>query len=646
MDLTTTGILLNAKADHVRSVQGGGPDRGRGSARQQRGRISRPCRVGSVFPDQRNRDIDYEVAQVYEDFFGLHQRPFSLVPQADDFVGISPMQDALDSLVHCVTQSRGIAVMTSAPGLGKTMLCRRLARLLEENYRPIYLSAAGMETRLSLLQGILFELNMGYVGLSDQEARLKLFDASRRAGESRRKFLLIIDEAQGLTPRLFEEIRILTEYAPEGESLIPAVLSGSFELEEKLADPALTAFNQRIGLQLCLAPLSLHDSARFISERLKACGATDLLSIIDEEALDLICRASDGNPHCLSQLTDHACLLAFANGECPVHCNLVRTALENLKELPLRWSDVPGEESRQQRSSERAINSNSQTGSALAEQETDHFLSPVDQETDEFLIPDFLRNLDQREVPVHDTTMTVEEQTESASLPMPLLAPFSDMDQPAEFAVLEVGAGIDSSAVAELQTVPSELLMQEMPSSQMEAALSSTAPLPSLMPSSDMTEMPVLDRYTFLDRIFELPESRRTAEEMDRIHQLPTVAAGFPAAIEFPEESAEEPILMLPRDEPPRSGKTEGIPEEDLLELVQQIRSDLKEHASATQRTSPGSSGWTETIPISPAINSVAHSAVDSGAIDESFPQRRFEQLFTRLRMRRKKIEAEQSQRS
>lgn len=570
---------------------------------------------------------------MYEDFFGLQQRPFSLVPSADDFIELSPLQDALDSLVHCVSQSRGMAILTSAPGLGKTMLCRRLAKLLEQNHRSIFLSAAGMETRLSLLQGILFELNMGYVGLTDQEARLKVLQAARSAKLNRRSLLLILDEAHELTTRLFEELRALTEYAPDGETIIHAVLCGSFELEEKLVDPALTAFNQRIGLQVCLTPLSLNDSARFIGERFKAVGEPNILSVMTEDALELLCRASDGNLHCLGQLTDHACLLAFADGCKPVTESIVRAALENMKELPLRWGEVPGEASSRE---QVEMNQEPNGENVPPEQPSEPLQAPAagtisttEQETDEFPIPEFLQpDPSEEKMTEEPSHQTAAEESAETSLP-----PDPEQSLPetlSEFAVFEVGAGIDSEDVATLEESADQPIEMPMPAETFQIfsfpSVSNAASSDHVDEQSEMTEIPVIDRYTLLDRMFELPEDRRETIDLSCLDQ----------------QSAE----IHPQAFPAGSDSTsERATEEDLLELVQQIRREVQVQLTPDPHAPHSVPAPHQTLPIhlagadpSPAME----STFQTETVPEPISQRRFEQLFTRLRLRRKKVEAEQ----
>ncbi|WP_437229860.1 AAA family ATPase [Planctomicrobium sp. SH661] len=570
---------------------------------------------------------------MYEEFFGFEQRPFSTTPSGEDFVGIAPFQDALDSLVHCVTQARGIAVITSAPGLGKTMLCRRLAKLLQQNVRSIYLSAAGMESRLGLLQGILFELNMGYVGLTDQEARLKIYQAARDAKADHRGFLLIVDEAHLLSHRLLEEVRTLTEYAPDGENLIQVVLCGSFELEETLADPALTSFNQRIGLQICLNPLSLNDSARFISERFKTCGQPDVFSVIDEDALELICRASDGNLRCLTQLVDHACLLAFADAVQPIDRQHVRSALDSLKELPLRWNDVPGELAAEPVNDSwvdplEEIELNQDESMILPRPRR---ISPTEQETDEFPIPEFLRLDDGSIASAHDALEVGAGEHETPTLPLELSQPVSE-SPPADYAVFEFGAGLDTeetqthaattSTVEEPQAIQSPIEILEFP----QPVINPPAYAPSLC-GPEMIETPVIDRYTLLDRIYELPEERRSEIDL--------------SSLDVPQESFDRASSAVDTPSTPVS-----IPEEDVLELVQQIRREVREQILPQQTAGATLPGPHHQLPqIDLPVSEQPEERAEESTPAESAPPRRFEQLFTRLRLRRRKLESDQQSR-
>lgn len=274
---------------------------------------------------------------MYEAFFGLRSRPFNPLPRVDSYVALSPMREALDSLTSCIEQDRGIGVLTSPAGTGKSLVCRRLQALFADQRRVVLLTTGRFPTRRALLQAILFEMKHPYVGLSEQEARLRLLDLLQSSPAPSNRLLLIVDEAHLLSPKGHEELRTLTDYEQDGVPSVSLVLSGQLELEEALAEPTMNALNQRVGCHVTLEPLTHEESAIFIRERLRLAG-NDGLTIFTPEAIQAICSASEGNPRRLNQLCDHCLLLAYAEGTRPVDASLVRSALLDLRELPLHWN--------------------------------------------------------------------------------------------------------------------------------------------------------------------------------------------------------------------------------------------------------------------------------------------------------------------
>jgi len=275
---------------------------------------------------------------MYETFFGLAKRPFTAMPDPACFVPVEGIYQAYSSLAQCAADGRGIGVLAAPAGLGKTLVCQRLARELEDRFTVVYLPTGNFLTRRSLLQAILFELGHSYVRMGDQELRLALTSVIRRLRPGRGTIALIVDEAHLLAPRMLEELRTLTNFADAGESLLRLVVSGHLSLEETLSQPSLDAFNQRIGIQTTLPPFTRDESAEYVSRRLALAGA-NVTDVLTGDALATICEASDGSPRCLNQLCDHSLLLGYLNSQKPVLHQTVREALDDLKQLPLTWSE-------------------------------------------------------------------------------------------------------------------------------------------------------------------------------------------------------------------------------------------------------------------------------------------------------------------
>lgn len=275
---------------------------------------------------------------MYEEFFGLQRRPFSATPDPNHFVPLETHQGVLDALAVSCERGQGIGVLTGEAGLGKSLVGLRLAFELQPTFATAFLEHSAYATRRALLQAILFELNRPYDRMGEQELRLELTSALKSLRSEKQGFVLIVDEAHRLSVPLLDEVRLLTLLAEEGEPLVRVVLIGSRELEERLADPELAAFNQRVACQVDLAPLTQVESLEYLSASLEFAGG-EAEEIFTEEALAFLAKAADGVPRCLNHLADHSLLLAFVTERRPVSADVVREALDDLKQLPLQWND-------------------------------------------------------------------------------------------------------------------------------------------------------------------------------------------------------------------------------------------------------------------------------------------------------------------
>ncbi len=275
---------------------------------------------------------------MYEAFFGLQRRPFAATPDPQCFLASGSIQAALDEIVVCVEQGQGIAVVSAPAGTGKTLLCERLRSELGDRFESVLLRHASFLTRRALLQTILCELNHSYRQQDEQELRLELSPAIRALRPQREALVLICDEAHQLSEDLLEELRILSDLAEHGRPLVRLVLVGQLGLEETLALSTLEALSQRIRAHVCLETLTRAGSLDYIDYRLTwAGGRTD--EIFTPEALELVGRAADGVPRCINQLCDHALLLAYVAEQQPVPAEMIREALQDLRQLPLHWNE-------------------------------------------------------------------------------------------------------------------------------------------------------------------------------------------------------------------------------------------------------------------------------------------------------------------
>ena len=275
---------------------------------------------------------------MFEPFFGLRKRPFAALPDADCFVPLEGICQAFDGLFQAAAEGRGIGVLTAPAGLGKSLVCQRLARELSANFRVVLLPSGNFLTRRSLLQAILFELGHSFVRMGDQELRLALSATLRALRPARRGLVLIVDEAHLLAARMLEELRALLSFGEAGEPLVRLIVSGQLSLEETLSRPECDAFNQRIACQVMLPLFTREESSSYLTRRLAWAGV-NISEVFTRESLTAVCEAADGVPRCLHQLADHCLSLATTRTEKPIILRTVREALDHLKQLPLAWAE-------------------------------------------------------------------------------------------------------------------------------------------------------------------------------------------------------------------------------------------------------------------------------------------------------------------
>ena len=567
---------------------------------------------------------------MYEEFFELTHRPFTSIPNPDMFVGLDHTQEALDELLTCVTQARGIGVVTSPAGLGKTILCKRLVEIAQSQFQTVFLSTSTFGTRLDLLQNILYEFGIEYDGLNDHQARLKIMRAAEAISEQGKSLLIVVDEAHLLNIRFFDELRILADYAPDGEALIQVVLAGQFELEEKLADPSLSALSQRIGCHISLKLLTLDESVQFLSKRLAMCGAEDLSEILDEEALEAICRASDGNPRCLCQLADQSLLLAFAEEQRPIHLETVLSAFEDVKELPLHWNDIR----------------NSDDGEL--EIDLDEGLA----QTIEFTLPS--QELEEAKTDLEETGLFGPEESliipnrevDKESCDQDETTEFAEFsstdDSEVEFNVIEVGAGLtdvnesrDEDSTEHSNVCEESDVSESSPTEECEVV------------TVDPAEETVVDKYAQLDAFAE-----KHGTDLDH----------FLDSIEYP-----QPVGFT--DSPVTEGESglESSVEHSILDDVAEIGKEISSAVAAAKqsrmaRGNPYGETWVETDIVQPIVEEAKqafqtttspevnqHAATNRSnqssrqAVTTEHAPRGFANLFTRLRQRRKILSEKQS---
>jgi type II secretory pathway predicted ATPase ExeA len=248
---------------------------------------------------------------MYNAFFQLVQSPFEISPDPSLFYATLQHQEALAGLYYGIKAAKGFMVLTGEVGTGKTLVVRCLQELLDKN-RVTY--AYVFNPRLSSQQFLSYVAED--LGLSPHPATKSdlLVGLSRLLIERHRRgalTMLVVEEAQHLTPVVLEEIRLLTNLETARGKLLQILLVGQPELQERLGTPALRQLKQRVAHWFRLHVLSENETSDYVRHRLKLAGDKSG-AIFTATALERVYRYSHGTPRLINTLCDNAMMSAFA----------------------------------------------------------------------------------------------------------------------------------------------------------------------------------------------------------------------------------------------------------------------------------------------------------------------------------------------
>jgi len=249
---------------------------------------------------------------MYTDFYGLKELPFAGTPDPR-FIYFTPSHtQAIANLHYGIESGKGLMVVTGEVGTGKTTMLRWVMQHLDRAATIAYI----FNPRLSIAEfyqhlAKLFDLR-NCETKSDCLFELGKFLESRN--RSGLRTLLIIDEAQGLSLDVLEEIRLLCNFESDNAKQLQIILTGQPELRDLLNCPELRQLEQRIALRCEIEALpSVAETSEYINSRLKVAGDNHP-DIFSRAAVDYIFRCTQGIPRAVNYLCDHALLNGFFTG--------------------------------------------------------------------------------------------------------------------------------------------------------------------------------------------------------------------------------------------------------------------------------------------------------------------------------------------
>jgi len=267
---------------------------------------------------------------MYEEFFGLKEKPFSIAPDADFLFLSGKHRAALAAIEYGVFEQSGITVITGDIGAGKTTLVRHLLSSATYGDLSVGLVSNVQQSLGNLLQwiAIALDLHSGEEELTNMQSFRRLQNHLIEEYSQGRRVVLVIDEAQNMSVESLEELRMLININADKNQLIQIVLVGQPELLTTLQKPELEQFAQRVTAEYHLTALSLSETKDYIASRLSSAGCLDT-NLFHSDAIELIYYFSAGLPRLINTLCDYALVAAYGGDEKQVSFEIALGAVQH-----------------------------------------------------------------------------------------------------------------------------------------------------------------------------------------------------------------------------------------------------------------------------------------------------------------------------
>lgn len=267
---------------------------------------------------------------MYTEHFGFQEDPFGVSPDPR-FLYLGPAHhEAFAALLYGIKMRRGFMCLIGEPGTGKTTLLYALLEQVDGNLKTVFLPGTDLtfKQRLQFIIESLGAKPLGGTVLSLTRQLQELLADQWRIGSN---VVLIFDEAQNLTVREMEDIRLLTNFEVPQTKLLQVILVGQPQLRDKLALPELAQLKQRITVNVNLRPLTLSETSEYIEYRLRCTNwHKPLHTLFSRPVVATIYQLSGGIPRLINAICHNALLIAYAENKTQVQMEMVQEAAQEL----------------------------------------------------------------------------------------------------------------------------------------------------------------------------------------------------------------------------------------------------------------------------------------------------------------------------
>jgi general secretion pathway protein A len=276
---------------------------------------------------------------MYEEFYGLNQPPFALLPDPSFMYLSKDHAMALTLLRYSVLNKQGFTVITGEIGSGKTTLINRIIDELDDGI------TVGLINFTHTAFGELSEWVLMAFGLDYRnKSKVEIYDTFVKFLIDQfslgKRVVLIIDEAQNMEPRTLEEVRMLTNVNAQNEYLLHLIILGQPELRATLERPELRQLTQRVSVFYHIGALTLKDTEHYIAHRMQVAGGNpDLFS---QGAIEAIWQHAGGIPRVINTLCDLSLVYGYSAVQNSIDRNIVVEVIHDRKAMGLGSGDYSG----------------------------------------------------------------------------------------------------------------------------------------------------------------------------------------------------------------------------------------------------------------------------------------------------------------
>ncbi len=275
---------------------------------------------------------------MYEEFYGLREKPFNLTPNPAYIFWSSGHEHAYTHLEYAIRENKGFGVITGEVGSGKTTLINYLLHKIPAELHVGLINQTDIDPE-QFIRMICAEFDLE-PGDGSKSGRLQVFqDFLLQTYAAGRRAVLIVDEAQNLPGKTIEELRMLSNLESEQEHLIQIILVGQPELKEKLRRRNLRQFTQRVTVHAHLGNLSAADVSRYVHHRLRVAGAPEPEKIFTPDALEALHLYSRGVPRLINILCDTALVFGFADEQRVIDRQVIMEVMASRKSGGILFDD-------------------------------------------------------------------------------------------------------------------------------------------------------------------------------------------------------------------------------------------------------------------------------------------------------------------